>query len=1095
MFVEAYYNDSFIGKSNEIIVSNAEGVFSSELVDTDSDNISDYIEDIIGTDINKSDTDDDGLDDYFEFFIVETDPLKIDTDDNGVFDGDEDNDSDGLTNLEELNYSTNPVNEDTDNDKLSDYDELFVYKTNPISEDTDNDSINDYDEVMLGINPNDNSDSNKIIEQKIEKNSECLSGVNVNGLPYKVSMDITASGYVEGSIKADNSFMYSSTYSFDTIGIIPEFNYSGGDVEEVTINFEFEEDYIVENDININSLNVFKYFDKVNMFVPIKTYKDEENNILSCKSDSLGTYCIKDIDEWICNFKENDTYEEEQISLFSVDSDLVYMSCEDDEVLLSDIDSENSSKLVYVCFAIDITHCKMGGLSDIDNVKEHILNVSKRLLSKFENINILILLYNQENSQMYSFDDFDGINEFLSLVNLPSYDNKYNAYVETALDFISSRLSDYGYKIYYDNTDVKYLFVYNRSLISTFNEESADRIRIENQLKKENQLHVSFVLPPINNAINETYLSYYANNYNGKMFSMNDDNIDSQVYNYIAQESKLVGKAFPVIPGTPGEDDDPIDDPDEPIIEKPSNQYIISSNFTTVTLNAPLTKNSKVNSDDDELTDIEELIQDDEIVKWDSDGNIILPTLSEIIRYCGLYAGMKYLPDDILDNDEYDQYLKKEILPVRSNPKRPDTDGDTYTDSEEIFDFNTNPLKFNSLLSSSDIDRLTDNGFYGASACYEYNQNLGVELAVFIANNIFGSTHDYKLVYKESILEYIISLSDGIQESNEKYDMNKVNYYHNIGTQIEALLSGIATHYSKQRYDMFESAIDAYALERVEIIKQYRYGYLSSNEFTLNNDIVKKSLSDKKISSVIKGLDNANTVVTYISIATGGIIQFNSSLNDIFNIITYSDIITQDIEVLDEISNICDSPYLVIEDSHFLSQAAIEIKREIINKYEGFYIEWRNLSLDTGLAIGDGVLRLEIANCSAHGMAVIASIALADWATGVSDIGLNTLKCYTYAVISDAVSNILNSKISLLEKNGKSYEYVYTGDYIVYDDIKEYNLCIIRLCISRILGEKCISEMLKHKSVKLLLNVSYNDDYDIVLNDTITKVGSIQSKY
>ena len=45
-------------------------------------------------------------------------------------------------------------NQDTDNDKVSDYDELFTYETSPYLEDTDSDNISDYDEISRGSDPN-----------------------------------------------------------------------------------------------------------------------------------------------------------------------------------------------------------------------------------------------------------------------------------------------------------------------------------------------------------------------------------------------------------------------------------------------------------------------------------------------------------------------------------------------------------------------------------------------------------------------------------------------------------------------------------------------------------------------------------------------------------------------------------------------------------------------------------------------------------------------------------------------------------------------------------------------------------------------------
>ena len=56
----------------------------------------------------------------------------MNTDADGVNDGDEDFDSDGLTNLEEIDtYKTNPAVADTDEDGLTDGDEVNKYKTDP----------------------------------------------------------------------------------------------------------------------------------------------------------------------------------------------------------------------------------------------------------------------------------------------------------------------------------------------------------------------------------------------------------------------------------------------------------------------------------------------------------------------------------------------------------------------------------------------------------------------------------------------------------------------------------------------------------------------------------------------------------------------------------------------------------------------------------------------------------------------------------------------------------------------------------------------------------------------------------------------------
>jgi hypothetical protein len=66
---------------------------------------------------------------------------------------DQDPDRDGLTNLQEFQLGTNPINPDTDSDGLSDGDEVNKYHTNPLLADTDGDRIPDGIEIQTGTDP------------------------------------------------------------------------------------------------------------------------------------------------------------------------------------------------------------------------------------------------------------------------------------------------------------------------------------------------------------------------------------------------------------------------------------------------------------------------------------------------------------------------------------------------------------------------------------------------------------------------------------------------------------------------------------------------------------------------------------------------------------------------------------------------------------------------------------------------------------------------------------------------------------------------------------------------------------------------------
>lgn len=92
----------------------------SNLIDSDSDGLTDEEENVLGTNPNLIDSDNDGLSDYEE---VKT-------------------------------YNTNPLLLDSDGDSLSDYEEVRVYRTDPKNNDSDGDGYLDGAEVKSGYDPN-----------------------------------------------------------------------------------------------------------------------------------------------------------------------------------------------------------------------------------------------------------------------------------------------------------------------------------------------------------------------------------------------------------------------------------------------------------------------------------------------------------------------------------------------------------------------------------------------------------------------------------------------------------------------------------------------------------------------------------------------------------------------------------------------------------------------------------------------------------------------------------------------------------------------------------------------------------------------------
>lgn len=298
-------------ESEPFTVTFSDGEYICTLPDDDNDGLFNIIEEIYGTDSENPDTDGDGLTDYEEVYITGTDPLKYDTDDNGINDADDDSDNDGLSNKEEIELGTDPRNADTDGDGLSDYDELNKYNTDLLKADSDGDTLNDGDELAIGLDPNNPEtfgvpDAEYKVEQIVAADSEALKKVNTDESPYKLSLEVTASGNVNGNLNADRSSYSTAINSDIQLGETIDLNYIGGDVDEVKLSFTIGDAYI-DNELGlfpdeeelqgIKRLNVFKYFEDINMLLPIETVIDEETNTISATVDELGTYCVVDMEK------------------------------------------------------------------------------------------------------------------------------------------------------------------------------------------------------------------------------------------------------------------------------------------------------------------------------------------------------------------------------------------------------------------------------------------------------------------------------------------------------------------------------------------------------------------------------------------------------------------------------------------------------------------------------------------------------------------------------------------------------------------------------------------------------------------------------
>jgi hypothetical protein len=133
-------------------------------IDTDGDGLTTQAEVFHRTSQSDFDSDDDGISDGQEVVEFKTSPLKADTDGDGVQDGNDIAPLDPTKSGKPIKPITPPrppdqQRPDRDGDGLFDDDETNVYGTNPDESDTDSDDVSDGQEVFNETDPR-NSFSN-----------------------------------------------------------------------------------------------------------------------------------------------------------------------------------------------------------------------------------------------------------------------------------------------------------------------------------------------------------------------------------------------------------------------------------------------------------------------------------------------------------------------------------------------------------------------------------------------------------------------------------------------------------------------------------------------------------------------------------------------------------------------------------------------------------------------------------------------------------------------------------------------------------------------------------------------------------------------
>ena len=286
--------------------SNSENDSEIDMTDTDKDGLPDFYEKMLGTDIEEPDTDHDGLTDYQEVCISGTDPLVFDSVTKDVADAEADIDKDGLSNITEIGLGTNLRDDDTDDDDLSDGDEVNVYGTDPLEPDTDKDGLDDGSEVnKFGTDPlSADSDGNGVADGD-EKRLQTFTheAENKESAVTEVSVTIEATGDLDKTMHIE-SIMDKDVMCSEVVGLVGEpFSIeTTSQFDKATITYKVDKSKLGET--KFDDL-LFLWYDRENdNFVELDTIHDEANSTVSVETTHFSEYMITDGEAWIRNWQE-----------------------------------------------------------------------------------------------------------------------------------------------------------------------------------------------------------------------------------------------------------------------------------------------------------------------------------------------------------------------------------------------------------------------------------------------------------------------------------------------------------------------------------------------------------------------------------------------------------------------------------------------------------------------------------------------------------------------------------------------------------------------------------------------------------------------
>lgn len=701
-FISAYFKVSYMGTNGNTVeslpfqASATENGIVIDYPDSDGDSISDIMESILKTDPSKTDTDDDGLTDPQELYITDTDPTVFDSVEPLVSDADADSDADGISNINEIELGTDPQNPDTDDDRLTDSEEVTVYLTDPQLEDTDGDTLNDGFEIRYGLDPlspytDGISDAERQIEQHIDADNPLMDIVNTEDSPYEISVQITMHGDAERELSVLESGYSVSLENDAQIGAITDVILPDScEPEALRLTYAIKDAYR-SNTLNkytrfedmqgIKRLCVFRYYDEIGMMLPLETQYDLDNNTVYADVNAAGTYSVMDLERWFDIFGVDPDQVQIDEATQNTANNPPFLNLPHHANTLAPASEPNNTPIsIYImlpCTGHNETlfHQQVAELEDFGS--EILVKYPEAKITVFTVSNTFSgdTTYVNTTSTTYKAVNLDYRKRLhLNPIEYNLISNQKSVVTSSLYNGVKNGLIDDG---------SQYKFVYD---FQNGNIVVDDRDNALNLCENYNSCHYSRIC-------SEDY-DYFRGRFNN--------------YTLIDDYSERVHQAILDCGGIDLTNMDTVAEDMaahiwETVGDTTTYEALLANRLKYVSLDARLSPDNQTDTDEDTLTDWQEA--DNTHITVNADGTVTLPTVQYLISRANIdinqilnFAGNISAARDAM----FRSVLSRQVLPCNSDPTEKDSDGDDLTDDEE------DNLETRIMYADSDCDGLSD---------------------------------------------------------------------------------------------------------------------------------------------------------------------------------------------------------------------------------------------------------------------------------------------------------------------------------------------------------------------------------------------------